>query len=69
MSTRDRGFAHMDEKKQRDIASKGGKASQASGHAHHFSSEEAQSAGKSGGQTTSSDKQHMSEIGSKGGKH
>jgi general stress protein YciG len=59
----------MDEKKQRDIASKGGKAAQASGHAHHFSSEEARAAGKVGGQSVSSNRQHMSEIGSKGGKH
>jgi len=40
----------MDENKQRDIASKGGKAAHEKGTAHEFSSEEAREAGhKSGG--------------------
>jgi general stress protein YciG len=44
-----RGFASMDENKQREIASKGGKAAHESGHAHEFSSEEAREAGRKGG--------------------
>jgi len=45
-----RGFAAMDQEKQREIASKGGKAAHASGHAHEFTSEEAREAGRKGGQ-------------------
>ena len=41
-----RGFASMDEDKQREIASKGGKASHEKGTAHEFTSEEAREAGK-----------------------
>ena len=47
-----RGFASMDEKKQREIASKGGKASHAKGTGHEFTSEEAAAAGRKGGQAT-----------------
>ena len=41
-----RGFASMDEDKQREIASKGGKAAHEKGTAHEFTSEEAREAGK-----------------------
>lgn len=41
-----RGFASMDEDKQREIASKGGKAAHEKGTAHEFDSEEAREAGK-----------------------
>ncbi|MDE2188656.1 MAG: general stress protein [Patescibacteria group bacterium] len=51
-NTSNRGFAAMDEEKQRDIASKGGKAAHASGHAHEFTSEEAREAGRKGGQNS-----------------
>jgi general stress protein YciG len=44
-----RGFAAMDEEKQREIASKGGKAAHESGNAHEFNSDEAREAGKKGG--------------------
>jgi uncharacterized protein len=44
-----RGFAGMDEDKQREIASKGGKAAHESGNAHEFDSEEAREAGRKGG--------------------
>ncbi|MBE9212248.1 stress-induced protein [Plectonema cf. radiosum LEGE 06105] len=64
-----RGFASMDEEKQREIASKGGKAAHEKGNAHEFSSEEAREAGKKGGEVTSQDKEHMSEIGRKGGQN
>lgn len=45
-----RGFASMDPEKQREIASRGGKAAHMSGNAHQFSSEEAREAGRRGGQ-------------------
>jgi general stress protein YciG len=45
----DRGFASMDRQKQRDIASKGGKAAHAKGTAHEWTSEEAREAGRKGG--------------------
>ncbi len=48
--TSNRGFASMDIEKQREIASKGGKAAHASGHAHEFTPEEAREAGRKGGQ-------------------
>jgi uncharacterized protein len=62
------GFASMDEEKQREIASKGGKTAHEKGTAHEFTSEEAQEAGRKGGQATSQDSEQMSEIGSEGGK-
>lgn len=67
--TSNRGFASMDEEKQREIASKGGKAAHEKGTAHEFSHEEAISAGKKGGQAVSQNREHMSEIGRKGGEH
>jgi general stress protein YciG len=66
-NTSKRGFASMDEEKQREIASKGGKAAHEKGTAHEFSHEEAVEAGRKGGQTVSQDREHMSEIGKKGG--
>jgi len=45
-----RGFAGMDPQKQREIASKGGKAAHAKGTAHEFTPEEARAAGRKGGQ-------------------
>lgn len=45
-----RGFASMDIAKQREIASKGGKAAHEKGTAHEFTSEEAAAAGRKGGQ-------------------
>lgn len=47
-----RGFAAMDEDKQREIASKGGKAAHEKGTAHQFTSEEAREAGRKGGQAS-----------------
>lgn len=44
-----RGFAAMDRDRVRAIASKGGRAAQAAGTAHRFTSEEARAAGKKGG--------------------
>jgi general stress protein YciG len=65
--TSNRGFASMDEDKQREIASKGGRAAHESGNAHEFDSEEAREAGRKGGEAVSQDREHMSEIGRKGG--
>jgi uncharacterized protein len=45
----DRGFASMDRSKQREIASKGGKAAHQKGTAHEWTSEEAREAGRRGG--------------------
>jgi general stress protein YciG len=45
----DRGFASMDRSRQRDIASKGGKAAHQKGTAHEWTSEEARDAGRKGG--------------------
>jgi hypothetical protein len=40
----------MDETRQREIASKGGKAAHEKGTAHEFTSEEARAAGRKGGE-------------------
>ena len=45
-----RGFASMSPEKQREIASKGGRAAHQKGTAHEWTSEEARSAGRKGGQ-------------------
>jgi general stress protein YciG len=45
----DRGFASMDRARQREIASKGGKAAHQKGTAHEWTSEEARDAGRKGG--------------------
>jgi general stress protein YciG len=47
--TTKRGFASMSAEKQREIASKGGKAAHAKGTAHEFTSQEAREAGRKGG--------------------
>ena len=47
-----RGFASMDEDKQREIASKGGKAAHEKGTAHEFTSAEAREAGRKGGEAS-----------------
>jgi uncharacterized protein len=53
----DRGFASMDRTKQRDIASKGGKAAHQKGTAHEWTSEEAREAGRKGGMASHRRKQ------------
>jgi len=62
-----RGFASMDTARQREIASKGGKAAHAQGRAHEFTSDEARNAGRKGGVAVSRDRAHMSAIGRAGG--
>src|SRR5688572_31282453 len=67
MATSKRGFASMDAAKQREIASKGGRAAHAKGTAHEWSSDEARNAGRKGGEAVSRDRAHMSAIGREGG--
>jgi general stress protein YciG len=62
-----RGFAGMDEARQREIASKGGKAAHQKGTAHEFTSEEARIAGRKGGEVVSQNREHMAMIGREGG--
>jgi general stress protein YciG len=57
----------MDPSKQREIASKGGRAAHAKGTAHEFTSDEARVAGRKGGGAVSRDRAHMSAIGREGG--
>ena len=45
-----RGFASMSQEKQREIASKGGRAAHEKGTAHEWTAEEARAAGRKGGQ-------------------
>src|SRR5690349_19040560 len=66
-SRSNRGFASMDREKQREIASRGGKAADAQGRAHEFNSDEARSAGRKGGEAVSRDREHMAKIGRVGG--
>ena len=67
MATSKRGFASMDTSKQREIASKGGRAAHAKGTAHEFTSDEARVAGRKGGEAVSRDRAHMAAIGREGG--
>lgn len=67
MATSKRGFASMDQAKQREIASKGGRAAHAKGTAHEFTSDEARVAGRKGGEAVSRDRAHMAAIGREGG--
>jgi general stress protein YciG len=62
-----RGFAGMDESRQREIASKGGKAAHAKGTAHEFTPDEARRAGRKGGDVVSQNREHMAMIGREGG--
>src|SRR5204863_556840 len=66
-NTSKRGFASMDPSKQREIASKGGRAAHAKGTAHEFTSDEARVAGRKGGEAVSRDRAHMATIGREGG--
>jgi len=66
-SRSNRGFASMDREKQREIASKGGRAAHAKGTAHEFDSGEAREAGRKGGMAVSRNREHMAAIGRRGG--
>ena len=66
MAKEDRGFASMDRGKQRDIASKGGKAAHQKGTAHEWTSEEAREAGRKGGMASHRRKQEQQQQPSDG---
>jgi general stress protein YciG len=55
----DRGFASMDRSKQREIASRGGKAAHQKGSAHEWTSEEAREAGRKGGMASHRRRQQL----------
>ena len=59
MAKEDRGFASMDRTKQKEIASKGGKAAHQKGTAHEWTSEEAREAGRKGGMASHRRKQEQ----------
>jgi len=58
----DRGFASMERAKQREIASKGGKAAHQKGTAHEWTSEEAREAGRKGGMASHRRRKQMMET-------
>src|SRR5439155_23036964 len=66
--TKNRGFASMDAERQREIARKGGRAAHEKGKAHEFTTDEARNAGRKGGEKVSVNRQHMAEIGRRGGR-
>jgi len=63
VATEDRGFASMERNKQREIASKGGKAAHQKGTAHEWTSEEAREAGRKGGMASHRRKQEQQDQG------
>jgi general stress protein YciG len=56
-----RGFASMSPDKQREIASKGGRAAHQKGTAHEWTSDEARVAGRKGGQISRGGRGRLSE--------
>jgi uncharacterized protein len=63
LAKEDRGFASMDRSKQKEIASKGGKAAHQKGTAHEWTSEEAREAGRKGGMASHRRRQETSSDG------
>jgi general stress protein YciG len=63
-----RGLASLDASRQREIASRGGQAAHRKGTAHEFTPEEARAAGRKGGMAISANREHMAEIGRRGGR-
>jgi len=61
-----RGFASMTREKQREIASKGGRAAHQKGTAHEWTSEEARNAGRKGGQISRGGRGRLGESQSEG---
>jgi uncharacterized protein len=57
----------MSREKQREIASAGGKAAHEQGLAHEFTTDEARTAGRKGGEVVSRNRAHMQRIGRLGG--
>jgi general stress protein YciG len=62
-----RGFASMTPEKRKAIASLGGRKAHQAGTAFKFTKELARAAGRIGGQAVSQNKEHMAEIGRRGG--
>jgi general stress protein YciG len=58
----------MAAEKQREIARKGGRAAHEKGKAHEFTTDEARQAGRKGGEKVSVNRNHMAEIGRRGGR-
>lgn len=58
-----RGFASMSPEKQREIASKGGRAAHEKGTAHEWTADEARSAGRKGGQVSRGGRGRLAEPG------
>lgn len=63
-----KGFAAMDPARQREIASRGGRAAHARGTAHVWCARAASEAGKKGGRAVGADREYMSQIGREGGR-
>jgi general stress protein YciG len=57
MGKEQRGFASMDRDKQREIASKGGRAAHMKGTAHEWTVDEAREAGRKGGNASQRNRQ------------
>ena len=57
-----RGFASMSPEKQREIASKGGRAAHEKGTAHEWTPDEARQAGRKGGQISRGGRGRLSET-------
>ena len=57
-----RGFASMSPEKQREIASKGGRAAHEKGTAHEWSADEASAAGRKGGQVSRGGRGRLVEV-------
>lgn len=57
-----RGFAAMDERRRREVASLGGRIAHARGRAHRFTPEEARKAGQKGGSQISRNRKAMAEF-------
>ena len=65
----EKGTAHeFTSEEAREAGHKGGQVAHEKGTAHEFTSEEAREAGRKGGEAVSKDREHMSDIGRKGGK-
>jgi uncharacterized protein len=58
-----RGFASMSAEKQREIASKGGRAAHVKGTAHEWSPDEARNAGRKGGMISRGGRGRLPESG------
>lgn len=58
-----RGFASMSVEKQREIASKGGRAAHEKGTAHEWTADEARTAGRKGGQVSRGGRGRLDNLG------